>query len=190
MHLAHLFRRNRVATGSFVTCGRGGIGRRAALRSLWGNPWKFESSRPHHHKTALILSAYLSLRPNRSARCGRWLFLICRSLVAACRATLLAIGPLRPSPLQPNNASSSATVAPCRGFAPEATLESRSVRGECIFQNRNAYRIVLIPNSKGGLARRNSRRPEPVGIASTRAPATSKFTNPLFLAGFPTLING
>ena len=28
-------------------CGRGGIGRRAALRSLWGNPWKFESSRPH-----------------------------------------------------------------------------------------------------------------------------------------------
>ena len=32
---------------SFVTCGRGGIGRRAALRSLWGNPWKFESSRPH-----------------------------------------------------------------------------------------------------------------------------------------------
>ena len=31
-----------------TTCGRGGIGRRAALRSLWGNPWKFESSRPHH----------------------------------------------------------------------------------------------------------------------------------------------
>src|SRR5690606_25638753 len=31
-----------------ATCGRGGIGRRAALRSLWGNPWKFESSRPHH----------------------------------------------------------------------------------------------------------------------------------------------
>src|SRR5690242_18750002 len=35
--------------GPSVTCGRGGIGRRAALRSLWGNPWKFESSRPHHH---------------------------------------------------------------------------------------------------------------------------------------------
>ncbi len=35
--------------GHFVTCGRGGIGRRAALRSLWGNPWKFESSRPHQH---------------------------------------------------------------------------------------------------------------------------------------------
>src|SRR5690606_35736346 len=28
-------------------CGRGGIGRRAALRSLWGNPWKFEASRTH-----------------------------------------------------------------------------------------------------------------------------------------------
>jgi hypothetical protein len=32
-------------------CGRGGIGRRAALRSLWGNPWKFESSRPHQKQT-------------------------------------------------------------------------------------------------------------------------------------------
>ena len=32
-----------------VYSGRGGIGRRAALRSLWDNiPWKFESSRPHH----------------------------------------------------------------------------------------------------------------------------------------------
>ena len=33
------------------TCwgGCGGIGRRAALRSLWANnPWKFESSQPHH----------------------------------------------------------------------------------------------------------------------------------------------
>ena len=30
-------------------CGCGGIGRRAALRSLWvNNPWKFESSQPHH----------------------------------------------------------------------------------------------------------------------------------------------
>ncbi len=51
-----LFRRNcfatcrePVRTGPVVTCGRGGIGRRAALRSLWGNPWKFESSRPHHN---------------------------------------------------------------------------------------------------------------------------------------------
>jgi hypothetical protein len=33
-------------------CGRGGIGRRAALRSLWGNPWKFESSRPHQKNPA------------------------------------------------------------------------------------------------------------------------------------------
>ena len=33
-------------------CGRGGIGRRAALRSLWGNPWKFESSRPHQRDLA------------------------------------------------------------------------------------------------------------------------------------------
>ena len=43
-HLLHAARRT--GFGS-TTCGRGGIGRRAALRSLWGNPWKFESSRPH-----------------------------------------------------------------------------------------------------------------------------------------------
>ncbi|WP_210207262.1 hypothetical protein, partial [Pseudochrobactrum asaccharolyticum] len=40
--LHRLHRSNSVST---TQCGRGGIGRRAALRSLWGNPWKFESSR-------------------------------------------------------------------------------------------------------------------------------------------------
>ena len=29
-------------------CGRGGIGRRTTLRWWRGDPWKFESSRPHH----------------------------------------------------------------------------------------------------------------------------------------------
>jgi hypothetical protein len=38
--------------GTLPRCGRGGIGRRAALRSLWGNPWKFESSRPHQKNPA------------------------------------------------------------------------------------------------------------------------------------------
>ena len=28
--------------------GRGEIGRRAALRMLWRNPWGFDSPRPHH----------------------------------------------------------------------------------------------------------------------------------------------
>src|SRR6202040_4329812 len=27
---------------------RGGIGRRVRLRTVWGNPWRFESSREHH----------------------------------------------------------------------------------------------------------------------------------------------
>ncbi len=47
---AHLFTSDaRPAKERVVSvCGRGGIGRRAALRSLWGStPWKFESSRPH-----------------------------------------------------------------------------------------------------------------------------------------------
>jgi hypothetical protein len=29
-------------------CSRGGIGRRVRLRTVWGNPWRFESSREHH----------------------------------------------------------------------------------------------------------------------------------------------
>jgi hypothetical protein len=37
-----------ISRGFFTSCGRGGTGRRAALRSLWEIiPWKFESSRPH-----------------------------------------------------------------------------------------------------------------------------------------------
>ncbi len=41
-----------------VYSGRGGIGRRAALRSLWDSiPWKFEASRPHH-----IASSQIQLR--------------------------------------------------------------------------------------------------------------------------------
>ena len=39
-----------------TACGRGGIGRRAALRSLWGNPWKFESSRPHQPSSLEMLA--------------------------------------------------------------------------------------------------------------------------------------
>ena len=38
-----------VASPRTFRSGCGGIGRRAALRSLWANnPWKFESSQPHH----------------------------------------------------------------------------------------------------------------------------------------------
>src|SRR6185503_19133541 len=35
--------------GDYYTraCDRGGIGRRASLRSWWGNPWGFESLRSH-----------------------------------------------------------------------------------------------------------------------------------------------
>src|SRR6266481_501312 len=31
--------------GSLSFCSRGGIGRRVRLRTVWGNPWRFESSR-------------------------------------------------------------------------------------------------------------------------------------------------
>ena len=32
---------------SYCLCSRGGIGRRVRLRTVWGNPWRFESSREH-----------------------------------------------------------------------------------------------------------------------------------------------
>lgn len=38
----------RRSNSALPRCGRGGIGRRAALRSLCRKTWKFESSRPHH----------------------------------------------------------------------------------------------------------------------------------------------
>jgi hypothetical protein len=41
-------------------CGRGGTGRRAALRSLWGNSWRFESSRPHQ-----LTFRWLSPKPEK-----------------------------------------------------------------------------------------------------------------------------
>ena len=34
--------------GAVAIRSRGGIGRRVRLRTVWGNPWRFESSREHH----------------------------------------------------------------------------------------------------------------------------------------------
>jgi len=55
--------RARGPTSPLTRCGRGGTGRRAALRSLWGNPWKFESSRPH--QSFLIDNSAISARQAR-----------------------------------------------------------------------------------------------------------------------------
>jgi hypothetical protein len=44
-------------------CGCGGTGRRAALRSLWmNNPWKFESSQPHHFTPCVSLNLLIIKR--------------------------------------------------------------------------------------------------------------------------------
>ncbi len=53
----HLRRRK----SALPRCGRGGIGRRAALRSLWGNPWKFESSRPHQRNPLRRVFSFLPI---------------------------------------------------------------------------------------------------------------------------------
>ena len=43
-------------TCTTIKCDRGGIGRRAALRSLWEFilPWRFKSSRSHHYIFAVL----------------------------------------------------------------------------------------------------------------------------------------
>ena len=38
-------------------CSRGGIGRRVRLRTVWGDPWRFESSREHHPLTQMSQAA-------------------------------------------------------------------------------------------------------------------------------------
>src|SRR3989454_10832768 len=43
---------NRESIHFAEVCDRGGIGRRASLRSWWGNPWGFESLRSHWPPTA------------------------------------------------------------------------------------------------------------------------------------------
>ena len=58
-----------------TTCGRGGIGRRAALRSLWGNPWKFESSRPHQSSLKLSNRQSAAMMPSFSHPSGFSLYL-------------------------------------------------------------------------------------------------------------------
>ena len=58
-----------------TTCGRGGIGRRAALRSLWGNPWKFESSRPHQSSLELSGRQSAAMMPSFYHRSGFSLYL-------------------------------------------------------------------------------------------------------------------
>ena len=35
---------------------RGGIGRRVRLRTVWGNPWRFESSREQFARPLLVLA--------------------------------------------------------------------------------------------------------------------------------------
>src|SRR6266550_4991570 len=48
-------RRRREVIHFSGVCDRGGIGRRASLRSWWGNPWGFESLRSHWPLTRQVL---------------------------------------------------------------------------------------------------------------------------------------
>ena len=47
--------------GPLSFCSRGGIGRRVRLRTVWGNPWRFESSReqrPDYLPAPFLLAAH------------------------------------------------------------------------------------------------------------------------------------
>src|SRR5262245_7573523 len=67
-------------------CSRGGIGRRVRLRTVWGNPWRFESSR-EQCLTLLCLFGRENLRQAADAGCIDRL-LAPRSLPSRCPASL------------------------------------------------------------------------------------------------------
>src|SRR6266496_3389639 len=48
---------------SYCLCSRGGIGRRVRLRTVWGNPWRFESSREHFDYSTILISQQLFFSP-------------------------------------------------------------------------------------------------------------------------------
>ena len=58
--------------GPLSFCSRGGIGRRVRLRTVWGNPWRFESSREQRlfYRAGVWLTSFFSKRPegNRDGR--------------------------------------------------------------------------------------------------------------------------
>ena len=56
--------------GPLSFCSRGGIGRRVRLRTVWGNPWRFESSREHvsFYSAGVWLTSFFSKRPRQQER--------------------------------------------------------------------------------------------------------------------------
>ena len=59
--VTHFMRRSRRS--------RGGIGRRVRLRTVWGNPWRFESSREHDFRKCPVIRNEASRRfLNRALR--------------------------------------------------------------------------------------------------------------------------
>jgi hypothetical protein len=58
--------------GPLSFCSRGGIGRRVRLRTVWGNPWRFESSREHvsFYSAGLRLTSFFSKRPGQPGTPG------------------------------------------------------------------------------------------------------------------------
>lgn len=77
---------------------RGGTGRRATLRSLWGDPWRFESSRTHQ---IVIQVATLALRAHSATwkkadkkNEKAWFFLFLDILFYTLRVGVLGFEPM------------------------------------------------------------------------------------------------
>src|SRR5438309_1822998 len=60
-NLAALLRARNLGAAAY--CSRGGIGRRVRLRTVWGNPWRFESSREHFDYSTILISQQLFFSP-------------------------------------------------------------------------------------------------------------------------------
>ena len=93
--------------GPLSFCSRGGIGRRVRLRTVWGNPWRFESSREQRlfYRAGVWLTSFFSKRPGQQGRrdtgSNRPIYLPPPFLLAAHRAFINWESRFRPAAVIP-----------------------------------------------------------------------------------------
>src|SRR4030095_14967361 len=89
-------------------CSRGGIGRRVRLRTVWGNPWRFESSREQCLSVPLPTLSRRE-RHQQAADCG---YFRAAFLRAAQRAFINCESLLRPAAVSPPFCAAGAFFVP------------------------------------------------------------------------------
>jgi hypothetical protein len=87
-------------------CSRGGIGRRVRLRTVWGNPWRFESSREQRYLLSRWrpINQLLQQKARTTGTAGgrfEWIYLPAPFLLAAHRAFINCESRFRPAGVIP-----------------------------------------------------------------------------------------